>query len=174
MKVMYDDMGETTNNWEQSGFTDHEEVTAAVGYLKGHMAVFPAYMQGMVAERLLHKPSVEKWSRQEILGHLVDSAVHNLTRFTGVPFAPTPYVVKSYRQAELVTVNRYQTLPLPHLLVLWESLNRQILFVIEGLEPIQLALPVDPGYGDGELHNLGWLFCDYVAHLEHHLKQIYA
>jgi len=75
---------------------------------------------------------------------------------------------------ELVGINRYQEVPLPHLLALWESLNRQILFVIEGLSPGQLALAVLPGYADGATRTLAWVFCDYVAHLEHHLRQVYA
>ena len=72
---------------------------------------------------------------------------------------------------ELVRINLYQVVPLGHLVSLWEALNRQILYVVEALTPEQLALPVRTG--DGALPTLGWLFCDYVAHLEHHLAQIY-
>ena len=149
-----------------------EDVPGYLGYLKGHMAVFPAYFNGMTEERRLDRKATGKWTRQEILGHLVDSAINNLVRFTRTPLSPSPYVIQSYPQVELVVVNRYQELPAGHLVTLWEDLNRQIFFVIEGLTPAQLALPVETR--DGSLPSLGWLFCDYVAHLEHHLRQIYT
>ena len=135
------------------------------------MAVLPAFVNGLDEERLLDRPSPGKWSRKEILGHLVDSATYNLTRFTRTPVSPSPYVLQGYPQEALVRINQYQDVPLGHLLLLWEALNRQILFVVEALTPEQLALPVQTG--DGSLPTLGWLFCDYVAHLEHHLAQIY-
>lgn len=169
------DMSDIHISWQQQGFTEgNEDVPVSIQYLKGHMAVFPAFFNGLPEERLLYRAGPGKWSRKEILGHLVDSAVHNLTRFTAIPFAPSPYEVRPYRQVELVRINRYQELPLSHLLVLWEGLNRQILFVIEGLSPEQLSLSVKPGYADQATHTLGWVFCDYVAHLEHHLRQVYA
>lgn len=160
--------------WQQHGFAENGvDVPASVQYMKGHMAVLPAFFNRLGEERLVGRPGPDKWSAKEILGHLADSAVHNLVRFTSIPFAPSPYQIHPYAQVELVRVNRYQELPLPHLLVLWESLNRQILYVIEGLTAEQLALPVRPGYADQATRTLGWVFCDYVAHLEHHLSQIY-
>ena len=152
-------------------YAQTDDVPAYLGYLKGHLAVFPAYMGGLSPERLLERPAPGKWSRLEILGHLVDSATYNLTRFTRTPLEPSPYILQSYPQVELVRVNRYQELPSGHVLTLWEGLNRQIVFVIEGLTPAQLALGVQ--LRDGSPVSLGWLFCDYVAHLEHHLQQVY-
>lgn len=161
-----------SNQIPAGSYAETEDVPAYLGYLKGHLAVFPAYMSGLPAERLLRRPAPDKWSRQEILGHLTDSAIYNLTRFTRTPLSPSPYVLQPYPQAELVRVNRYQDLPLGHLLTLWEGLNRQIVFVTEGQSPEQQALPVL--VKGGLTPSLGWLFCDYVAHLEYHLKQIYA
>ena len=161
--------------WQQSGFMkEAENVAASLGYLRGHMAVFPAFFRNLSEERRLDRSAPGKWSRQEVLGHLADSAIHNLTRFTVIPFAPSPYIIQPYKQTELVQVNRYQELPAAHLLILWEGLNRQILYVMEGLTPQQLAMPVQPGYADQATHTLGWVFCDYVMHLEHHLSQIYT
>jgi hypothetical protein len=161
--------------WAQSGFMEEpDNVEASLGYLKGHMAVFPAYVTGIPEQRLLERPGPGKWSRKEILGHLIDSAVHNLVRFTEIPSGPFPFVIVSYRQADLVRLNHYQDLPLPHLITLWEGLNRQIIAVIERLTASELSLPVLPGYEDSATRTLGWVFCDYVAHLEHHLRQVYA
>ena len=120
---------------------------------------------------MLERPAPDKWSRKEILGHLVDSATYNLVRFTRTPLSPSPYAMQSYPQVELVRINHYQDVPIGHLLTLWEGLNRQILLVVERLTVEQLALTVQRA--DGATFTLGWLFSDYVAHLEHHLAQIY-
>lgn len=159
------------HNVPGNAYTDSENVYQHIAMLRGHLAVFPAYLHKLTEERLLQSRATGKWSRKEILGHLVDSAVNNLVRFTRAPLGPSPYVVDSYPQEGLVRINRYEKLELAHIIMLWESLNRQIIMVIEGLSPDQLALPVL--VSDGTHPSLAWLFCDYVAHLEHHLRQVY-
>lgn len=70
-------------------------------------------------------------------------------------------------------VNDYQNLPLQHLLDLYKVLNRQIVFVVRNIPTEKLDCPVDPQYEDKELRTLNWIICDYVAHMEHHFKQIF-
>ncbi|GAB3997298.1 hypothetical protein GCM10028807_42120 [Spirosoma daeguense] len=116
-----------------------------------------------------HDPG--KWSKKEILGHLIDSALHNLKRFTEAQFSDDTYLVVSYNQNQLVLANQYQTRPLAHLLHLWSSLNTQILYVAESIsEPIR-AQAITFG-SSAQTYTLGWLIEDYVAHLEHHLKSL--
>ena len=107
-----------------------------------------------------------------MLGHLIDSALNNLRRFTEIQFSPAPYIIVSYNQNELVRVNHYQDLPLDHLLELWESLNQQILYVVKQIPAAKLETPVNPQYDNDEMKSLNWVVCDYVAHMEHHLKQL--
>jgi len=76
-------------------------------------------------------------------------------------------------QNELVIVNDYQKLPLQHLLDLWQALNRQIVFVVKAIPVDKLDYPVDPQYESKEMKTLGWIICDYVAHMEHHFTQIF-
>ncbi|GAB3786247.1 DinB family protein [Spirosoma horti] len=113
-----------------------------------------------------------KWSRKEILGHLIDSAINNLKRFTDAQFANGSYLVQPYNQDELVRVNQYQHVPLEHLLVLWQSLNRQILVVIRVIPEDTLNQPIQFSQINTEPKTLEWLINDYVAHLEHHLKTL--
>ena len=86
------------------------DVAAAMRQLEIHIAAFPGHMKELSSEDLLRRPAPDKWSKQEILGHLIDSAINNLKRFTEIQFLPQPYSVISYRQNELVTVNDYQNL----------------------------------------------------------------
>lgn len=120
----------------------------------------------------LTQKSPDKWSRQEILGHLIDSALNNLKRFTEAQFASAPYSVQPYDQNQLVVVNRYQDLPLNHLLTLWQSLNSQIVYVAETIPPETLSQPIYLGSSSPANCTLQWLIDDYVNHLEHHLKTL--
>lgn len=149
------------------------DVAAAMQQLETHIEIFPGKLKQISSEDLLKRPAPGKWSRQETLGHLVDSAINNLKRFTEIQFLPQPYTVISYRQNELVMVNDYQNLSLDHLLDLWQALNRQVVLVVKRIPADKLNYPVDPQYESREMKTLGWIICDYVAHMEHHFRQIF-
>ena len=153
---------------------DFIDVGAAMERLKTHIEEFPINLKKLSSEALLERAASGKWSKQEILGHLIDSAINNLKRFTEIQFLPKPYTVISYQQNELVMVNGYQNLPLLHLLDLWQALNRQIVFVVEKIPAEKLNYPVDPQYENKEIETLGWIIRDYVAHMEHHFSQIFC
>lgn len=113
--------------WEKDGFLKNAvDTNAAMQQLEIYIETFPIKLKQFSSEELVKRPALDKWSKQEILGHLIDSAVNNLKRFTEIQFLPQPYTVISYRQNELVIVNDYQNLPLQHLLDLYQALNRQI------------------------------------------------
>ena len=152
---------------------DKIDTNAAMKQLETYIESFPIKLKQFSSEELLKRSAAGKWSAQEILGHLIDSAVNNLKRFTEIQFLSQPYTVISYRQNELVIVNDYQNLPLQHLLDLWQSLNRQIVFVGKNIPADKLNYAVDPHYESKEMKTLGWIICDYVAHMEHHFRQIF-
>jgi DinB superfamily len=160
--------------WQDAGFlTGKADVRSAMKELAHYIETIPGKYKQLTAEDLLKHAAAGKWSKQEILGHLVDSAINNLKRFTDIQFLPQPYIVQSYRQNELVAVNNYQALPLDHLLNLWQALNRQVIFTVENIPAEKLHYPVNPQYANNEMKTLGWLICDYVAHMEHHWKQVF-
>ena len=160
--------------WEKDGFLkDSVDTNAAMQQLEIYIETFPIKLKQFSSEELLMRPAPGKWSKQEILGHLIDSAINNLKRFTEIQFLPQPYTVISYQQNELVIVNDYQNLPLQHLLDLWQVLNRQIVFVVKVIPDDKLNYPVDPQYESKEMKTLGWIIGDYVAHIEHHFTQIF-
>jgi|TARA_R110000737_G_scaffold264685_1_gene272514 hypothetical protein len=61
----------------------------------------------------------KKWSKKEILGHLIDSGINNLQRFTEIQFSDRPYVIRKYNQNELVIVNDYQNAEIKEILDFW-------------------------------------------------------
>lgn len=140
--------------------------------LINHIEMVPQQFLQLSPEARLHKPAPDKWSAQEILGHLIDSAINNLKRFTESQFLPQPYTVIRYQQDELVIINNYQQLPADHILLLWQQLNRQIVFVIKDIPVEKLSYTII--IPSGEHKTLSWLITDYVDHMEHHLNQLFG
>lgn len=119
---------------------------------------------------LIYKSQPNKWSKKEILGHLVDSALNNLKRFTEVKFQSKPYKIISYNQNELVKANKYQTKNTEDILTLLLSLNQQILFVISNYSDEELQYQIE--LPNEKIVNLEFWVYDYVEHFSHHLNQI--
>ena len=157
-----------------AGYSQGEiDIPSSMERLETYINDFPVRLQQFTRQELLERPAEGKWSKQEILGHLIDSAINNLKRFTEIQFEPQPYRIISYKQDLLIPVNKYQELPLEHLLRLWRSLNRQIIYVVQNIPEEKLDFKVDPQYDDKEMKTLGWIICDYVAHMEHHFRQMF-
>ncbi|MFC3747398.1 DinB family protein [Paenibacillus sp. GCM10012306] len=112
-----------------------------------------------------------KWSRLQILGHLCDSAINNVSRFIRISYEPQPLVVFAYEQNHWVDAQRYNQASVEEVLSLWISLNQSILRVISDLKPAQLSLSCKLPNGDNV--TLQWLVEDYLNHIVHHLKQIF-
>ena len=139
--------------------------------LRKYIVELPLVINAQATAELTQKAS-GKWSKKEILGHLIDSSVNNLKRFTEAQVI-SPYRYQAYLQDQLVRVNRYQNVPMGHLLTLWQSLNTQILYVLEATPREVLATAfIEFDAKDTELRPLSWLVEDYVTHLEHHMKTL--
>ena len=126
------------------------------------------------------KPTVDKWSPKEILGHLIDSATNNHGRFVRAQFSDD-LVAEGYVQDGWVEVQEYQQQNWQDLLILWRQLNIHIanlMFVTtdelrfkdrlnHNLDQIAFY-PVQKN----EPTTLDYFMQDYVVHLKHHLGQI--
>ena len=116
------------------------------------------------------KVADEKWSKKEILGHLIDSGINNLQRFTEIQFENKPYIIRKYNQNELVKVNDYQHANTNEIVEFWVSLNNRIQCVMELQTEKTLSYTIE--LEKNNTSDLRFLMKDYVAHLAHHLKQI--
>jgi hypothetical protein len=117
-----------------------------------------------------HKPSPEKWSNKEIIGHLTDSAQINLQRFVRCTYEENFKLI--YEQNEWVKAQRYQDMEVADLLQLWRLLNLQIVRVLNNYPAHRLQAKCDNNKNEVSLHTVEWLTQDYFEHLQHHLKQI--
>jgi len=128
------------------------------------------YVSETSDEILSEKTNPEKWSKKEILGHLIDSGINNLQRFTEIQFDEKPYKLESYNQNELVKANQYQGADSDEILNLLQAINRRIIQVIKAQteEFLEYKIVTD----NGTFFNLKYLIGDYVNHFEHHTKQI--
>ena len=110
-----------------------------------------------------------RWSRKEILGHLVDSASNNHQRFVRAQLQPRtsfpPYVQDRWIEAQA-----YGERPWAELVELWRQYNRHLLHVMRRVPPTALANVCS--VSEDEPSTLRDHMVDYVRHLQHHLGQI--
>jgi hypothetical protein len=111
-----------------------------------------------------------KWSKKEILGHLVDSAFNNHRRFVEGQIRTCPNIF--YDQEAWVLVQNYRVIPGPILAQFWWMMNIHIAHILEMMPTSGEARLVNTGHDKEELHTLRWLAEDYLRHLNHHLRQI--
>src|SRR3954468_6904173 len=71
------------------------------------------------------KPGTDRWSKKEIIGHLIDSAQVNLQRFVRCTYEENFKL--TYEQDEWVATQHYQDAEINDLLNLWALLNKQII-----------------------------------------------
>ena len=107
------------------------------------------YISNTPEFELSKKMRPEKWSKKEVLGHLIDSAINNLQRFTEIQYESQPYRLRTYNQNELVKINDYQNSELKDIVELWLALNNRILFIIK-LRRIKVVIVV-PVQESGDL-----------------------
>jgi len=114
------------------------------------------------------KPAPNKWSKKEILGHLIDSAANNHQRFMRLQLQ-AEISLPGYDQDDWVRLNRYQQRTWNEIVTLWSAYNRHLAAVIESLDDSALGHVWHAPDGDVTLE---FIASDYVRHLQHHLAQI--
>ena len=118
------------------------------------------------------RPAAGKWSKKEILGHLIDSAQINLQRFVRCTYEENFRL--TYEQDAWVTVQRYQEAAVNDLIDLWILLNKQIISVLKNYPLDRVGARCDNSKLEPNLQTVAWLANDYVEHLKHHMRQIVA
>jgi hypothetical protein len=117
-------------------------------------------------EKMSKKTSPTKWSKRQIMGHLVDSAHSNIRRMVVAQYEVEPFIV--YNQDKWVEIVNYQEWDDRPIIDLWYALNKQFCRILVNTSPEMSARKCRTQ----EMHTLDWLASDYLLHLRHHLHQV--
>jgi hypothetical protein len=112
-----------------------------------------------------------KWTRIEVLGHLVDSAARNHQRFACALHSES-LTTPGYDGDAQVRAQHYGDAPVTLLVEAWSAQNRLLSFVLAQIPPEKEQTPCS--VASAAPMTLRDLAFDYVAHLEHHLRQIFG
>lgn len=115
------------------------------------------------------RPAPGKWSKKEIIGHLIDSAANNHQRFVRLQLGAR-IDLPGYDGDEWVRVQRYQERPWQDIIELWVTYNAQLATLIRDVD--KGALKHVWHTPDGKDLDLEFIMRDYVVHLRHHLEQV--
>jgi len=126
------------------------------------------------------RPRDDAWCAKEIIGHLIDSAANNHTRFVRAT-TQNHLVFPGYAQDDWVRIQRYAAAPWIEIVALWRGYNRHLARVMSSIPADVRSTP----HERHNLHEIAWrpfasdqpatldqLMHDYVLHLAHHLTQI--
>lgn len=120
-------------------------------------------------ESARRKASPEAWSNQEIVGHLIDSALNNHQRFvrgvlnTAENFPP-------YDQNGWVEVQSYNTRNWMDLVDFWVQCNTHLCGILDAMP--EGALDNLCNIGKEKPVTIGFVVEDYLRHLKLHVGQI--
>lgn len=116
------------------------------------------------------KLNPEKWSKQQELGHLIDSAQNNIQRFIRVQYEESVHIM--YHPDNWVSMNNYQNSNTKELIDLWFLLNKQVIAILEKMPEEQferlMCFDKDPAVKN----TTSFIAEDYVKHMEYHLESI--
>ena len=127
----------------------------------------PQLLRAIDENEMQFKSSPDKWSKKQILGHLIDSASINHHRFVRGQFEDVPEI--SYDQDKWNDHSYYQQIDTKQIIDLWTVYNRQILEITKRIPSghWQRMIRVKD-----DRFTLEFILSDYVHHMEHHLRQV--
>jgi hypothetical protein len=127
-------------------------------------------LKAISKEAAAEKPFPNKWSKKEIIGHLIDSAGNNQQKMVRTMLVQHLDFV-GYHQDDWVMLQQYQKADWRKLLQIWVAYNLQIAHIIANVKPKALKHTLCIN-GSTEVYTLEFIMQDYVEHLKHHLRAI--
>jgi hypothetical protein len=123
-----------------------------------------------VTEAESGKPLSEgKWSRKQILGHLIDSASNNHQRFVRAQLS-AHIELPEYTQNDWVRINGYEREPWSELIQFWRLYTLHLAHILAGMPDDVLTHTIS--LSNNPPKTIKFVAEDYVRHLVHHLEQM--
>ena len=144
------------------------EIQKTIDRLQKLCSIIPNHLEEISEEEFTRIPSPGKWSKKQILGHLIDSAANNHQRFVRIQYEQDPIIY--YDQNEWNRVQEYNKTNSEELKLLWKLYNLHLLHIVKNIPSANMER--EGSLKSGNKYSLGWYIKDYVEHLEHHLQQI--
>jgi hypothetical protein len=122
-----------------------------------------------------------QWSPKEIIGHLIDSAANNHSRFVRAQFS-NELIFPEYNGDEWVAAQRYAEEPWDQLVNLWKLYNLHMAHLMASVTEATREMPrtkhnldriAFKTVGTDQSVTLDYFMRDYVDHLRHHLDQVF-
>jgi len=151
-----------------------EELQKVIDRLQQHINLAPSEFLKYPEGELRRKPAPDKWSKKELLGHLIDSAANNHHRFIKIQFLPQPFFVEGYAQNDWVRIQNYNEKDTEQLVNLWKVYNEHVLFIMQNTPDKNLEIKITAEDPFENADTLFLLMKDYVDHMDHHFKQIFS
>ena len=126
-------------------------------------------LENLSLDETVRRHGPDKWSKKEILGHLIDSASNNHQRFVRAALAPS-LDFPAYDQNGNIRIQAPEDADWELLVSLWAAYNRYLAHIIARLPAPQLATPCR--IGGAAPVTFEFLVDDYLVHLTHHLDQL--
>jgi len=143
---------------------------AAAQRLEEILNTAPAKLLQFTEAQASARPAPGKWSKKEIIGHLLDSASNNHQRFVRLQLEDE-ITLPNYEQDNWVSLQKYQALNWIDLVKFWMIYNKHLLHVLKNIDESELN---NLATIEGKKITLQFFIDDYVAHMEHHLKAVFT
>jgi hypothetical protein len=139
------------------------EILKEVNALKAHLATISE-------EEAKKKPAPGKWSKQEITGHMTDSAFNNIQRVVRGRYNKAN-AFPPYEQDEWVEAQNYNSAPWQEVIDMFVLNNYQFCRAANNLPKEALSAECSMGANHGTV-TLEYVITDYLRHLKHHAAQL--
>jgi hypothetical protein len=141
----------------------------ALNVLRNLLDHLPSRLERLPKERVLRKPASNRWSPQEELGHLLDSAANNHQRIVRTQLQDKPSM-PGYDGDRWVELHRYQKRDWRDLITIWHAMNEQLLTAAAAVPAVDWDRTCT--INNSEPVTLAFVFEDYLHHMVHHLRHI--
>src|SRR5262245_44465345 len=111
---------------------------AAASRLEKILNSVPARLLQFTEAQASSRPGAGKWSKKEIIGHLIDSASNNHQRFVRLQLA-SGLALPNYGQDDWVSRQNYQLYNWIDLVKFWMIYNKHLLHVLKNIDESKLG-----------------------------------